>query len=763
MRQTASTIDQPHTMTRISEHTRQELVGELQHLQQRLEGLDAISGAGTFNEQELLELAPDIEGDELFLVTDTGRVVYCSTSMAETLGYEREALYRMSLADLDRDMTRASWLHHVSSLKKSHTAITFESKHLASDGSTIAKEIAATHITYRSRTYVLCVARRIGVEEQVETSMPTGSMRESAILAAVSEGVVVVDTKGIIVDTNAAADRLLGLPKSEIMGRSVVDPRWRIVDMRGNQVKFSDHPVTIALVEEVPVVNKRIAMSQPDGTQRLLMVNAAPMFDASKALAGAVASMRIHNVTEDNHEHVRRTARLLTLHKEISLAAARADSVNELEHKVCDTLVSSGDYALVWIGAIKENDHKVTASTASGEAQDFLLKIRMRWDDSEYGNGPIGLAARTRTSQVVSDTQDDARMHPWRKQCERAGLFSTATFPIVANDEVVSVISLYARDRNHFLEGELSLLNEIAQIYAFGVESIINREKIRRIEEESLRTATIVSALRDTVPTAYALFDARAPYTTIDANRAFCAMCDQPFRKSGVTGSFLSDFLYTHMQRDLYDRVDDAAGGADLSDVHEEVWRSHDGDDQTWHWRILPISVRGEVSELLYVARPAGAAVHSPAIAPVLQSPARHERAAAAAAPAAPASATAAAPAIDTVQESLLCVQFPTPGARTRKDKRLDQFFADGTIVLHNAQLRTLAGVKTISDEAVLQTVIDPASELGAAIGSLLTAKESALTAQVGGRTLALGLTTLNAGDGTSRAWITMLPTAGAA
>lgn len=745
-------------MTRNSEHMKQELIGELQHLQQRLEGLDAASTNGSFNDDELLALAPDIEGDELFLVTDTGRVVYCSASMAETLGYEREALYRMSLADLDRDMTRAAWLHHVSALKKSHTAITFESKHLAVDGSTIAKEIAAVHITYRSRTYVLCVARRIGIEEHVDTAVPTGSMRESAILTAVSEGVVIVDTKGVIVDTNAAADRLLGMPKSDIIGRSVVDPRWRIVDMRGNQVKFSDHPVTVALVEEVPVVNKRIAMSQPDGTQRLLMVNAAPMFDASKALAGAVASMRIHNVSEENHEHVRRTARLLNLHKEISLAAARADSVNELEHKVCDTLVSSGDYALVWIGAIKANDHKVTASTATGEAQDFLLKIRMRWDDSEYGNGPIGLAARTRTMQVVSDTQDDARMHPWRKQCERAGLFSTATFPIVANGEVVSVISLYARDRNHFLEGELSLLNEIAQIYAFGVESIINREQIRRIEAEAARAATIVSALRDTVPTAYALFDARSPYTTLDANRAFCTMCDQPFRSSGVTGSFLSDFLYTHMQRDLYDRIDDAANGIFSNGPTEEVWRAPDGSEGTWQWSILPIRQHGEIAELLYVARPVDAAAAAAA-----QMPVRPPRAAAAPATAAPATATTPAAAIDTLREALLCVRYPTPAARARKEKRVEQFFSDGTVVLHNAALRVIAGCEHIAPDAVLQSVVEPGSELGAAIGSLLTSKDTSTTADTGGGVVTLTLSSLDAGDGTSRAWITMLPTAGAA
>ncbi len=732
-----SPIDQPHTMTRISEHTKQELVGELQLLQQRLEQLDTASAASSFNEKELLEFAPDVEGDELFLVTDTGRIVYGSASMAETLGYERDALYRMSLTDLDSDMTRAAWLHHVSALKKSRTAITFESRHLAADDSVITKEIAATHITYRGRTYVLCVARMIGMEEQTESSMPMGGMRESAILAAVNEGVVIVDTKGIIVDTNAAADRLLGLPKSEIIGRSVVDPRWRIVDMRGNQMSFSDHPVTVALVEEMPVVNKRIAMSQPDGTQRFLMVNAAPMFDASKVLAGAVASMRLHNVTEDNQEHVRRTARLLTLHREISLAAARADSVHELEHKVCETLVSTGDYALVWFGTIKKNDHKVTASTAMGESQDFLLKIRVRWDEGEYGNGPIGLAARTQKMQVVADTQDDARMQQWRKQCERAGLFSTASFPIVANGDVVSVVSLYARDRNHFLEGELALLNEIFQIYAYGLESIINREEIRRIAAESARTATIVSALRDAVPTAYCLFEVRAPYTTIDANRAYCNMLDQPFRKSGVTGSFLSDYLHTHMHRDLYDRVDDAAMGEDLSSPHQETWTSFDGSTAAWTWRILPIRQRDELTELLYVAQPEGI-----------------ERAATA-----NREVPASAAVLDDIPEGLLCVVHPTPASRARKDKRIEQFFTEGAIVLHNAAACRLVGVADVPAQSVPSTIISPESDLGATIGGLLTGKDARATAESAVGEIMVALSTLEDGNGSSRTWIRMLPT----
>ena len=209
---------------------------------------------GSFDESELYLLHPDADGDELFLVTETGRIVYANETLHNNLGYEWAQLVGMSISDLDPEISRTAWMARMSTLKKTMRPLSFESTQRIRAGGRSKKSVSSRHIQYRGKNYVLCIAKTIGMEtEQAEEAPPQPAVtRESTILSLTAEGVMFVDTRGVIVETNAVTDRLFGVPKSDIIGRSVVDPKWRVVDLRGNAVRLTEHPATLALVETWP-------------------------------------------------------------------------------------------------------------------------------------------------------------------------------------------------------------------------------------------------------------------------------------------------------------------------------------------------------------------------------------------------------------------------------------------------------------------------------------------------------------------------------
>ncbi len=64
-------------------------------------------------------------------------------------------------------------------------------------------------------------------------ALPSGhaldGLQLRAVFAGTAVGMVVLDAQAQAIDTNPAAEALLGLPREEILGRSAVDPRWRAV------------------------------------------------------------------------------------------------------------------------------------------------------------------------------------------------------------------------------------------------------------------------------------------------------------------------------------------------------------------------------------------------------------------------------------------------------------------------------------------------------------------------------------------------------
>ena len=109
-------------------------------------------------------------------------------------------------------------------------------------------------------------------------------------LAALSEGVVMHAASGAIVACNPAAERILGLTRDQMTGRTSIDPRWRAVHEDGSPYPGETHPAMLTLRTGEPVRSAVMGVHWPDGSLRWISINAEPIPGADGRPSGVVAT-----------------------------------------------------------------------------------------------------------------------------------------------------------------------------------------------------------------------------------------------------------------------------------------------------------------------------------------------------------------------------------------------------------------------------------------------------------------------------------------
>src|SRR5262245_7581034 len=100
-------------------------------------------------------------------------------------------------------------------------------------------------VNYKGAPAWQAVVEDITERTMAEKALRDNEQRYRSVIAALAEGVVVMDQAGAILTVNESACRILGLARDELLGRSLFDPRWQPVHEGGALVDRDSHPVTI--------------------------------------------------------------------------------------------------------------------------------------------------------------------------------------------------------------------------------------------------------------------------------------------------------------------------------------------------------------------------------------------------------------------------------------------------------------------------------------------------------------------------------------
>lgn len=166
----------------------------------------------------LLEFALDKVQESVFLADEQGRLVYVNDRACRSLGYERDALLGMSVADVDPEWPAERWPEFWERLKATGSNVV-ETTHRGRDGQAFPVEVRANYFEFGGRAYNLGLVRDISERKQAERSLYMANF----VLDAMDKGVYLIGEDYRFLYVNDGACRALGYNRDELLQMRVTD------------------------------------------------------------------------------------------------------------------------------------------------------------------------------------------------------------------------------------------------------------------------------------------------------------------------------------------------------------------------------------------------------------------------------------------------------------------------------------------------------------------------------------------------------------
>jgi PAS domain S-box-containing protein len=223
----------------------------------------------------------------IWMTNADDHTTFVNPTLAHMLDYDVEQMMGRAMTDFMDDSGRAllkQHLQHRLSGQASQGDVCF----LRRDGSTVWCLLSTTVLNADSGHYagMLAMLTDITARRQAEGALRDSSQRLASIFNTVTNGLVMVDGHGLILERNAAAARMLD--HSEELNAGGL---WAGVRENGTPFDGASHPVRLALVTGMSVRDVVMGLTHPDGTRCWLSVNAEPIFDDGGAVHLVVASL----------------------------------------------------------------------------------------------------------------------------------------------------------------------------------------------------------------------------------------------------------------------------------------------------------------------------------------------------------------------------------------------------------------------------------------------------------------------------------------
>jgi len=103
--------------------------------------------------------------------------------------------------------------------------------------------------------------------------------RFDILIDTISEGVLLMDEKGVFRDCNSAAEKILGRNASDIIGSRFTDEKWSGLKQDGTPLPNAEFPFWQAVVEREAIHDEVMGLYPPGGPPRWIRVNAQPLFE----------------------------------------------------------------------------------------------------------------------------------------------------------------------------------------------------------------------------------------------------------------------------------------------------------------------------------------------------------------------------------------------------------------------------------------------------------------------------------------------------
>lgn len=300
-------------------------------------------------------------------------------------------------------------------------------------------------------------------------------------------GLLCYDKAGQIIEANEAVARLFGVSTRDLVGSALIDKSVGIIRRDGVPYAFSELLSLVANDSHRQRFDEIVGVDQVGLPRKWFNVRTYPL--PGPEPHGVIAA--ILDVTTQ----VERT-NLLELLASVGRLVTSTPDQDSLLQGLCDLLVDEGGYELAWIGGpSRDDDGTVSIMFSSGRSDYLYPGIVSSFESEPTGQGPTGIATRTRVAQIANNFVTQPEFDPWRSRAKRFGLSSAVALPIDVDGPCV--LTIYDRHTQAFNDVLVAGFTEVVSAVELGATLLRALNSVEAALEGTVRALGEMTEARD--------------------------------------------------------------------------------------------------------------------------------------------------------------------------------------------------------------------------------------------------------------------------
>ncbi|OGA70257.1 MAG: hypothetical protein A3G81_27010 [Betaproteobacteria bacterium RIFCSPLOWO2_12_FULL_65_14] len=218
----------------------------------------------------------ELAGSGIALVGVDGRFLRVNPRVCEIFGYSESELKQLTVKQVshpeDRDAADGP---RERLAQRELDSARLEKRYLRKDGSVVwvSLAIALERDSAGRPLYAISVMEDITARKNAEAALRDSEAHFHGIIDSANDGIIVCDRNLTVVDCNAAAERIVGLPASNLIGTQGFTSVLPCVAEDGSPLAPDDRPMRRTVREGKPLAGVVIGIKRDDGWITWLLVN----------------------------------------------------------------------------------------------------------------------------------------------------------------------------------------------------------------------------------------------------------------------------------------------------------------------------------------------------------------------------------------------------------------------------------------------------------------------------------------------------------
>lgn len=294
-------------------------------------------------------------------------------------------------------------------------------------------------------------------------------MRDHLAIALqhIPSAAILVDSKGILLRANQAAEQLFGYATGCLDNQplDLLIPKDRRELHAELVYDFGKKPSICPKGTGLP----RHGLRQ-DGSQVPIDIALAPIHWGEEIMfLATIHDISTYKQTELELRQVNRSLRFLS---KVNQVVAHAGDEQLLLQEVCQAAVEAGNYRMAWVGVAEQGaDKKIRPVAFHGFNNGFIEKLDITWGETGNNMTAVGEAIRSGQPVVRNNIMGDPQMSPCRADAKQRGYQSVIALPLKVHDAIWGVLALFAPEHTAFTPQECKVLTELAEDLCYGIRA----------------------------------------------------------------------------------------------------------------------------------------------------------------------------------------------------------------------------------------------------------------------------------------------------